>query len=394
MAQDKVAEIIKFTGGAGAPAEAPKREESPPPDGPAADGASGEADAPPLSMSENAGAYLAAAREAAGFSIKDVSDAIKVKTDHIAAIEAMRADLLPALPYATGFVRSYARFLGQDAEAVAARFRAEIAGTNAPAAAPAVYGASSVEGAEGEGARLASVFALMAVLLFVMWVGYQVLSGGGRQASPPQPNITISKPAAPRPSLEGQAVVQAESETSTLIAEPAQSAVPDQAASGREDAARATQTPLPAAPAISAPAEMAPDPQPSAAQRAAPQSDTQAPLPSAAQERPLPRRARAETAPTPVVPAPVVKEAALVRSVAPTYPERCAREAGDVESVTVMFDVNAGGRAVNARIVTSSNDCFNDEALRAMGRWRFSPRTVNGAPSIETGKSATLKFRK
>ena len=65
-----------------------------------------------------------------------------------------------------------------------------------------------------------------------------------------------------------------------------------------------------------------------------------------------------------------------------------------MESVTLMFDVSAAGRAVNMRVVTSTDNCFHDEALRALARWRFTPRTVDGAASLETGKSATLNFRK
>ncbi len=90
----------------------------------------------------------------------------------------------------------------------------------------------------------------------------------------------------------------------------------------------------------------------------------------------------------------MIVESRLTRSDAPTYPDRCARGARAVESVTIIFDVGASGRAVNARVESSSNACFEGEALRALGRWRFDPRTVDGQPAAEAGKRATLNFER
>ena len=104
-------------------------------------------------------------------------------------------------------------------------------------------------------------------------------------------------------------------------------------------------------------------------------------------DRPLPRRAQPARTPQ-------IIEAELTRSAAPDYPDRCARGARDIESVTILFDVSASGRAVNARVESASNGCFEGEALRTLGRWRFSPRTVDGEAVAEAGKRATLNFRK
>ncbi len=414
MAQDKVAEIINFKGGAGAPAGAPAPDEN----------------APALAGAEHAGAFLAAAREAAGLSVDEVSEAIKVKASHIAAIEVMRADLLPALPYASGFVKSYARYLGLDAEAVAGRFRAEIADVQkaaaapdeaaqgAPYAAPASYAAPSPVSAAGEGARLATVFALLAVLLFVMWVGFQVLSGSGDEPAT-GPNVVVSAPsAATRPSLlvpaptarpqeqpatqaQDGAAAEADPSTEGSVEDAAPAAplpeeegaaaeTPEASGEPVEETAQETPQVTEATPAGEAPpaptlASETAAPEAQADQTAQP-TETQSLSQPPPQTRPLPRR------PRPALP--VVEEASLSRSVPPAYPERCARGAKDVESVTVMFDVSAAGRAVNARIVTSTDSCFNDQALRALAQWRFEPRTVDGAASLETGKSATLNFRK
>jgi cytoskeleton protein RodZ len=377
MAQDKVAEIIKFTGAGAPPAEAPARAETPPLPGDA----------------ETAGALLAAARAAAGLSIDAVSEAIKVKAGHIAAIEAMRADILPPLPYVSGFVKTYARYLGLDAEALAARFRAEIAGAAEPAETEKPETPKSEAAAEREGARLVSVFAILIIVLFVLWVIVQVLSGAGKAPAPAAPAPIAAAPAETQAPAPAEPAAEAAPEivqpADQAPAEPAdaqaaESAPEETVADAPAPEAAAEERPAPPVPTLSQPQEA---PAPQARETAPPLAAVSEPP---AREELLPRRPR----PSPPSRAPEVVEAKLDRTVAPDYPDRCSRGARDLEAVTVMFDVSAAGRAVNTRIVSSTNACFNEEALRALARWRFAPRTVDGAASVEAGKSATLNFRK
>lgn len=99
------------------PEDAPDDPASPdlPPQG------SGQAAARPLSV----GALLADARAARGLELAAVAQETKVPLRHLMAIEADQPDALPALPYAIGFVKSYARAVGLDGQAIAAQFRAE-----------------------------------------------------------------------------------------------------------------------------------------------------------------------------------------------------------------------------------------------------------------------------
>ncbi|MGI4879355.1 MAG: helix-turn-helix domain-containing protein, partial [Janthinobacterium lividum] len=71
------------------------------------------------------GAVLADARVAAGLEIIDIARDTRVPARHLAAIEADAHDSLPALPYAIGFVKAFARAVGIDPEAAGAQFRAE-----------------------------------------------------------------------------------------------------------------------------------------------------------------------------------------------------------------------------------------------------------------------------
>ena len=71
------------------------------------------------------GAVLADARTAAGIELIDIARETRIPLRHLKAIEAERHEDLPALPYAIGFVKTYARAVGLDPEVVATQFRSE-----------------------------------------------------------------------------------------------------------------------------------------------------------------------------------------------------------------------------------------------------------------------------
>lgn len=72
------------------------------------------------------GAALRAAREGLGLAVEDIAQATRVRAVHVAALESLDLDALPARPFVIGYVRAYARALGLDTEAVVDRFRAEL----------------------------------------------------------------------------------------------------------------------------------------------------------------------------------------------------------------------------------------------------------------------------
>jgi len=85
---------------------------------------SGDADAP----LETVGQDLRAARMRRGDDLATVSRALKIRKDHLEAIEENRLEALPGRAYAVGFLRSYADYLGLDPVAAVERFKGEIAG--------------------------------------------------------------------------------------------------------------------------------------------------------------------------------------------------------------------------------------------------------------------------
>ncbi|HUO11338.1 MAG TPA: helix-turn-helix domain-containing protein [Caulobacteraceae bacterium] len=65
------------------------------------------------------------AREGLGLSLEEVGEITKVRVRHLQAIEIGALDQLPSRPFTIGYVRAYAKALGLDADATAARYRTE-----------------------------------------------------------------------------------------------------------------------------------------------------------------------------------------------------------------------------------------------------------------------------
>ena len=75
----------------------------------------------------SAGELLRQQREALGLELQDVADALKIKPNYLAALEAGRPDLLPGPTYASGFVRAYGEHVHLDGNEMLRRFKAESA---------------------------------------------------------------------------------------------------------------------------------------------------------------------------------------------------------------------------------------------------------------------------
>lgn len=73
------------------------------------------------------GALFGMLRTELGYSLADVEDAIRVRADYLGAIESMDARRLPGGPYTSGFLRTYAAFLGLDPQTALAAFNEEVA---------------------------------------------------------------------------------------------------------------------------------------------------------------------------------------------------------------------------------------------------------------------------
>lgn len=75
---------------------------------------------------EEIGQTLREARQAAGLTLKDIADAIRIRPIYLQAIESAQFELLPALPQTVGFTRAYAKYLEVDVERPLSRLGAEV----------------------------------------------------------------------------------------------------------------------------------------------------------------------------------------------------------------------------------------------------------------------------
>ncbi|MFO7764461.1 MAG: energy transducer TonB [Wenzhouxiangellaceae bacterium] len=81
----------------------------------------------------------------------------------------------------------------------------------------------------------------------------------------------------------------------------------------------------------------------------------------------------------------------LVR-IPPQYPQRCMARADNLESVSVEFDVTPEGTVVNPRVLDSTNSCLNRAAMRAVERWRYNPKIVDGVAEPRLNVRTVIDF--
>jgi len=161
---------------------------------------------------DTAGQELRAARLRRGDDLATVSRALKIRKDHLEAVEEDRLESLPGKTYAIGFVRSYAGYLGLDAGEMVERYKREISGHNDEHM-PTVALMPDERGRLPYGWRVVAGIVVLAVGYGV----YHLLSANpGPQVTPPPPSLAPPKmaQAAPKP---------------PPVAAPVQSAVPSPA---------------------------------------------------------------------------------------------------------------------------------------------------------------------
>jgi transcriptional regulator with XRE-family HTH domain len=119
-----------------------------------------------------AGDRLRAAREAAGLTIEQVSEKLRIRKDYLAALEDMNLKLLPGKAYALPYLRSYGAFLKFEPKALLEQFQAESALSREDAT-PQIRNPESKPERERPW-----IWALALALVAGGFVGYRALFGG------------------------------------------------------------------------------------------------------------------------------------------------------------------------------------------------------------------------
>ena len=135
------------------------------------------------------GDSLRRARTDRGLGLDQVSDATKIRVRYLRALEAEDWDALPAPAYARGFLRTYASYLGLDADVLVEEYRRTVPATAAEPGRPEQRDpvAPSVGARSWPSYRLvAAVGAVVAVLAVLFVIGQNGGSGGGSKDAGPQ----------------------------------------------------------------------------------------------------------------------------------------------------------------------------------------------------------------
>ena len=120
----------------------------------------------------DAGAWLASVREEKGLTLGEAAARTHIKERCLQAIEELDIQNLPARPYAVGFVKTYAEFLGLDAGDVVGRFKDE-AGFAVSKQVQSEKFKEAEKAAPIDKPEL-SLLAVVVILAFVLWCAWQV----------------------------------------------------------------------------------------------------------------------------------------------------------------------------------------------------------------------------
>ena len=206
---------------------------------------------------ETVGQDLRAARLRRGDDLATVSRALKIRKDHLEAVEEDRLESLPGRTYAIGFVRTYAGYLGLDATETVERYKQEISGRHDEHS-------PTIAAMPDEPRRLPQGWRFVAgiVLLAVGYGVWHLLSAGSApQAVPPAPSlappkVAVAAPPAPSPAAPEQTAtpspaIESSAAASAPPAAPAAATQASPPAASTAAAAQPSATPSPAQPEAS-----------------------------------------------------------------------------------------------------------------------------------------------
>ena len=135
------------------------------------------------------GSSLRDAREHRNLELAQVERDTRIRARYLKALEDERFDIIPGAAYAKGFLRTYADYLGLDAQGFVDEYNTQFAPAEAPEAAPPVRVRRP---RRLLGARLVAIPLAVAVGLFI----WRLTSGGGGHHhaafSPAPPHVRVS----------------------------------------------------------------------------------------------------------------------------------------------------------------------------------------------------------
>ncbi|MDH3239603.1 MAG: DUF4115 domain-containing protein [Alphaproteobacteria bacterium] len=141
-------------------------------------------------------------REALGASLSDVSDTLCIRREFLESLESGHYDALPGAAYAVGFVRSYAKYLGLDADAMARQFKVELTGERPTARLDFLTPAAE---SRVPTAAIVFVAVLLAIAIYGLWYFFNARDVSVSDVVPeipPRLAATVAPRTAPTPAVK------------------------------------------------------------------------------------------------------------------------------------------------------------------------------------------------
>jgi hypothetical protein len=140
-------------------------------------------------MANGVGPTLREARKRRKIELSAVEEATRIRPRFLRAIENEEWDVLPGGVYTRGFIRTYAAYLGLDADRLAEDYRHEVEGTGGRPDAGSEQGPVPTRGLPGRRApRRTTAIAVAAVLLVAIATIVALPKGGGDESAPVSPH--------------------------------------------------------------------------------------------------------------------------------------------------------------------------------------------------------------
>ncbi len=175
-----------------------------------------------------AGEVLKKRREDLGIDIKEVTDALRISSEYLSAIENDVFDKLPAAVYTIGYIRCYAKYLNVDAGPIILNFTSHLSTPKPSTIIPVASSRRKVPGYLYFGAAL-----LSGLLVFVVYYTYALKDRAGSRTSE---NVGVSeteKHPLPVPPLPAETVPMMTSEDN--VSQKDMQTVPGQVMAGKKE---------------------------------------------------------------------------------------------------------------------------------------------------------------
>lgn len=273
---------------------------------------------------ESVSAVLRRAREKHGQDVRTVAQVLRIRQAYLEALESGSYDKLPGNAYALGFLRTYAEYLGLNANNIVDRFKDEVQGPERHT--ELIFPEPVIEGRIPGGA----IILISVVLLSAAYGGWFYMTNQGRTVADLMPTL----PEQIQTLIDGQSAPVPASDEPVMRTEAPQGASGTEAAKATED--QASEAPVAEAPVAEAQVTEAPAAPPAATQAKAPVAEAPAvkkPVAPVQATAPAPASAPAQ-APAQNAAAPVPSERQPVEStqVAALPADRPADSASDIYS--------------------------------------------------------------